>query len=101
MADWCKHFELGSGWFSSDYCNISGKRETMPSSYQYYCKNGGYKCPWYEKEEGTSGGCFITTITCNILLLKFLLLYNCVFMILFFVLFCYEYFFCYDILVIV
>ena len=49
-------------WFSSDYCNISGKSETIPSSYDYYCKNGGYKCPWYEKEYGSSG-CFITTIT--------------------------------------
>lgn len=66
MANWCKHFEQGSGWFSSDYCNISGKSETIPSSYAYYCKNGGYKCPWYEKEYGSSG-CFITTITCNLL----------------------------------
>ena len=66
MANWCKHFEQGSGWFSSDYCNISGKSETIPSSYDYYCKNGGYKCPWYEKEYGSSG-CFITTITCNLL----------------------------------
>ena len=67
MADRCKHFDQGSGWFSSDYCNISGKRETIPSSYNYYCKNGGYKCPWYEKEYGASGGCFITTVTCNLL----------------------------------
>lgn len=63
---YCKHYEQGSGWFSSDYCNVSGKSETIPSSYFQYCKNGG-GCPWYEREYGTSGGCFITTVTCGIL----------------------------------
>ena len=63
---YCKHYEQG-GWFSNDYCNISGKRETIPSSYFDSCKNEGYKCPWYEKEYGTGGGCFITTITCGLL----------------------------------
>lgn len=64
---YCKHFEQGSGWFSSDYCNVSGKRETIPSTYFSYCKNEGYKCPWYENAYGTSGGCFITTVVCKLL----------------------------------
>lgn len=64
---YCKHYESNSGWFSTDYCNISGQRETIPSSYYSSCKNGGYGCPWYEKEYGTSSGCFITTVTCDIL----------------------------------
>ena len=66
MADWCKHFNLG-GIFSSDTCDVSGRSETIPSSYEYYCKNNGYKCPWYEAAYGPSSGCFITTITCDIL----------------------------------
>lgn len=66
MANWCKHFEMG-GFFSSNTCNVSGRSETIPSSYDYYCKNDGYHCPWYEQAYGTSSGCFITTVTCNIL----------------------------------
>ena len=66
MADWCKHFEMG-GFFSPNTCNVSGRSETIPSVYEFYCKNNGYKCPWYESAYGTSGGCFITTVTCNIL----------------------------------
>lgn len=66
MANWCKHFEMG-GFFSSNTCNVSGRSETIPSSYEYYCKNDGYKCPWYEQAYGSSSGCFITTVTCNIL----------------------------------
>ncbi len=66
MADWCNHFELG-GIFSSNTCNVSGRRENIPSTYEYYCKNGGYKCPWYEQAYGSSSGCFITTVTCSIL----------------------------------
>ena len=38
MANWCKHFEMG-GWLSSNTCNVSGKSETIPGSYEYYCKN--------------------------------------------------------------
>lgn len=66
MANWCKHFELG-GWFSSNTCNVSGKRETVPATYEYYCQNDGYNCPWYQQAYGSSGGCFITTVTCGIL----------------------------------
>lgn len=65
---YCKHMVDRGGWFSSNYkCNISGKEEDIPSTYFDYCKNEGYKCPWYENAYGTSGGCFITTITCGIL----------------------------------
>lgn len=64
---YCKHYESTSGWFSNDYCNISGTRETIPNSYFSSCKNGGYGCPWYENAYGSSSGCFITTITCDIL----------------------------------
>lgn len=66
MADWCKHFEMG-GWFSSNTCNVSGKSETIPGSYEYYCKNDGYDCPWYKNAYGSGSGCFITTVTCDIL----------------------------------
>lgn len=66
MANWCKHFEMG-GFFSSNTCNVSGKSENIPSSYEYYCKNDGYKCPWYESAYGSGSGCFITTVTCDIL----------------------------------
>ncbi len=69
---YCKHFEDRGGWFSlRAICNVegSGKYEkNIPQSYlDQYCKNDGYKCPWYEKQYGSSGGCFITTISCNIL----------------------------------
>jgi hypothetical protein len=66
MANWCKHYEMG-GFFSSNTCNVSGKSEPIPSTYGYYCQNDGYHCPWYENAYGSSGGCFITTVTCDIL----------------------------------
>ena len=66
MANWCKHFEMG-GWLSSNTCNVSGKSETIPGSYEYYCKNDGYDCPWYKSAYGSGSGCFITTVTCDIL----------------------------------
>ena len=65
---YCRHMEESSGIFSSNYyCNITGSREDIPSSYWTYCKNGGYGCPWYSKEYGTGGGCFVTTVTCGVL----------------------------------
>lgn len=69
MGKTCKHYVDRGGWFSSsEYCNVSGKEEKIPYSYsKEYCGNDGYKCPWYEKEYGSSGGCFITTITCELL----------------------------------
>ena len=69
MGKTCKHYVDRGGWFSSsEYCNVSGIEEKIPYSYvKDFCGNDGYKCPWYEKEYGSSGGCFITTITCGIL----------------------------------
>ena len=65
---YCKHYNDRGGWFTSNAkCDISGREEQIPNSYYTFCKNEGYKCPWYEKEYGTSGGCFITTITCGLL----------------------------------
>lgn len=67
MANWCKHYEMG-GFFSSNMCTVNGGRDPIPSSFEDYCKNDGYKCPWYERQYGsTSSGCFITTVTCDIL----------------------------------
>lgn len=65
---YCKHFVDRGGWFSSNYkCNVSGKEENIPNTYFDCCKNEGYKCPWYENAYGTGGGCFISTVTCDIL----------------------------------
>lgn len=69
MADWCKYCKGPYGFFSSYYtCSITGKEESLPNNYvESYCKNNGYNCPYYKKYGPSSGGCFITTITCEIL----------------------------------
>jgi hypothetical protein len=66
MANWCQHC-TGNGPY---YCNIADNRNSKISDYMVknYCMNNGYKCPTYEKNGSYSGGgCFITTITCEIL----------------------------------
>lgn len=67
---WCKHCVDRSGWFSTNYkCNVSGEEVDIPSSYlENYCKYDymASKCPFYSQNYST-GGCFITTVTCNIL----------------------------------
>ncbi len=68
---WCRHCIDRGGFFSTNYkCNVSGEEVDIPSSYiNNYCKYDymASKCPYYQKEYGMPGGCFITTITCKIL----------------------------------
>lgn len=68
---WCSHCVDRGGWFSSCYkCNISGQEVDIPSSYlENYCKYDymASKCPFYQQYGQSSGGCFITTVTCDIL----------------------------------
>ena len=40
----CKHYHVG-GFLSSDYCDVNGRMDNIPSSYFGYCKNDGYRCP--------------------------------------------------------
>ncbi|MBQ1495826.1 MAG: hypothetical protein IIZ40_00520 [Bacilli bacterium] len=69
MANWCSHIVERTGFFSSNYyCNASGEEKPLSYKYiDYYCKNNAYHCPTYEEYYGSSGGCFITTVTCGIL----------------------------------
>lgn len=72
MADTCKYYTYEGGLFSSgDTCSVTGKKETISSSYyNQYCRYD-YKrrdCPLYKKYGPyESSGCFITTVVHNIL----------------------------------
>lgn len=55
MANWCKYC---TGLYPF-YCAISGERIFN----DYYCKNGGYKCPIYEQYAPY----YVTCATCFIL----------------------------------
>lgn len=70
MADWCSGWHEG-GFFSSDSCYIdtSKRQDVLYDQYgNLYCKNYYESCPRYQSINGyQSGGCFITTVTCEIL----------------------------------
>ena len=68
----CEGLHQG-GWFSSDKCYIeSNKCQDVLCYYEGskavpYCYKYPSDCPRYKALNGSSGGCFITTITCEIL----------------------------------
>lgn len=68
---WCKHCVDRGSFFSTNYfCNISGEEVSIPNVYiEDYCKHDYMvsKCPFYQKYGQPSGGCFITTVICDIL----------------------------------
>ena len=71
MSKWCEYCKDNSGFFSSSYlCTISGEDKSIPYNYvNNYCMYdyNVYNCPNYKKYGPSSGGCFITTIVCDIL----------------------------------
>ena len=72
MADWCKYCKgpYGGGLFSSLYytCSITGNEENLTDSeVRNYCMRNAYDCSRYKQYGPSGGGCFITTVTCEIL----------------------------------
>ena len=71
----CTYYEFDSGLFGGDYtCTIEGsswdKRKILDTNhYRRYCRSDYdfRDCPFYIRRYGSSGGCFITTVLCNIL----------------------------------
>ncbi len=71
MLDHCPYYEWKGGWFSGDYYCQKKQENINSTQYETYCKKNyerdGYgECPIYKHKEET-GGCFITTIICNII----------------------------------
>lgn len=62
----CTFYEFKGGFFSGDYwCNKKDCR-VDEDTYRRYCRDYNYdNCPIYKHTE--SSGCFITTVTCQIL----------------------------------
>lgn len=63
----CTYYRWNGGRIFGDYwCDIKDTRVDN-ATYSKYCKDYNYsKCPIYIKNN-SSGGCFITTIVCDVL----------------------------------
>lgn len=62
----CTYYEYKGGLFSGDYWCRKKDCRVDDDTYYKYCRNYSYdECPIYKQQ--TSSGCFITTITCQIL----------------------------------
>lgn len=67
----CPYYKFeSSGWFGGDYTCIkdpNNKKKIDEDHYRRYCRDWSYRdCSIY-KYESSSGGCFITTVLCNVL----------------------------------
>lgn len=71
MADRCQYYKFESGLFGGDYmCTIKNPEGEKRNSDHYYkyCRGYNYnECTFYKSVHGSGGGCFITTVLCNIL----------------------------------
>ena len=72
MADTCRFYSYESGFFSGgNTCSVTGRKENITESYyRSYCYADYNRtdCPLYKKYGPyESSGCFITTVTCEIL----------------------------------
>ena len=62
----CSYYCWKGGLFGGDYWCKKTDTRVDDNTYQKYCKNYNYdECPVYKHNE--SSGCFITTVTCEIL----------------------------------
>lgn len=62
----CTFYRWNGGVFGDYWCDKKNERVSS-DIYSRYCRDYSYgDCPIY-KQSNSSGGCFITTITCNIL----------------------------------
>ena len=63
----CTYYRWNGGSFTGDYwCDKNDKRVDS-DTYSKYCRGYYYSdCPVYKRSD-SSGGCFITTIVCNVL----------------------------------
>lgn len=62
----CSYYKWQGGFFGDYWCD---KKNTKVDSdiYERYCKSWSYdECPIY-KEKGYTGGCFLTTVVCDVL----------------------------------
>lgn len=63
----CTYYRWNGGSFFGDYWCDKKDVRVYDDDYYKYCRDYNYsECPIY-KQSSSSGGCFITTITCNIL----------------------------------
>lgn len=63
----CTYYRWNGGSFTGDYWCDKKNERVNNDIYQRYCKGYYYdECPIYKKSN-SSGGCFITTIICDIL----------------------------------
>lgn len=63
----CPHYCWKEGLIFGDYWCNKNNCAVDSDTYYKYCRNHSYdECPNYRKSEST-GGCFITTVTCKIL----------------------------------
>lgn len=72
MADSCRFYRYEGGFFSGgNTCSVTGRKENVTEDYYVrYCKHDYNRrdCPLYRKYGPyESSGCFITTVTCEIL----------------------------------
>lgn len=62
----CDFYEFQSSLFGGDYYCRKDNKVINSDTYYRYCRDYGYRdCPIYLEQ--SSGGCFITTIVCEIL----------------------------------
>ena len=63
----CTFYKWESGFISGNYYCIKQEKTVDSNTYYKYCRDYSYSdCPIYKHQE-SSGGCFITTVVCDIL----------------------------------
>ena len=72
MANTCQYYNYDSGFFGmGNTCSVSGEKKAISENYyrSYCCNDYNMSCCPIYKQYGpyVSSGCFITTVTCEIL----------------------------------